>query len=139
MIALQDIILLVVLGVGLEVQVPTTSGTAFSYTSTIDCLTSKFLPTGNKSPKRWRLKNAFFFTLILQIKMRRRMRASCLHSGWRMLGWGVGYNFVPGRCSEPLVIPVYFSQSDRDLVSRPCIEELDELNSWGECGGRDLP
>lgn len=38
-----------------------------------------------------------------------------------------------------LVVPVYFTQSDRDLVSRPCIEDVDGLNSWGECGGRDLP
>lgn len=40
---------------------------------------------------------------------------------------------------KPLVIPVYFTQSDRDLVNRPGIEELDGWNSWGECGGHDLP
>lgn len=32
-----------------------------------------------------------------------------------------------------------FYASDRDLVNRPCIEELDGWNSWGECGGHDLP
>lgn len=56
-----------------------------------------------------------------------------------MLEWGAPHTIVPGGSQEPLVIPIYLTQSDRDLVSRPCIEELDGLNSWGERGGHDLP
>lgn len=52
---------------------------------------------------------------------------------------GGGYTFVPGGSQGPLVTSVYFTQSDRDLVSRPCTEERDGLNSWGERSGHDLP
>lgn len=84
------------------------------------------------------MKVSFFSTGILQIKIGRKARLSCWLLGWRTLGWSDAYNFDPGGSQEPLVRLVYFTKSDRDLVRHSCIEELDGLNSWGECGGRDL-